>query len=72
MTPLKAIRAFCTECMGGVRKDVKTCNAPMCPLYPFRMGKLPKSGTVTPRKVPTCKKCGRPHWAIIPCGKESS
>lgn len=41
--PLKAIRAFCVECMGGSVYAVKDCpSAPgtryQCPLYPFRQG----------------------------------
>lgn len=40
-SPLKAIRAFCIECMGGQVREVKDCTAPNCPLYPFRMGKNP-------------------------------
>ena len=38
---MKAIRAFCIECMGGNRGEIKRCTAPGCPLYHFRMGKNP-------------------------------
>lgn len=40
-SPLKAIRKFCVECMGGNRVEVKACTSPKCPLYAFRMGKNP-------------------------------
>lgn len=40
-TPLKAIRAFCTECFGGSVREIKNCTAPRCPLYEFRLGKNP-------------------------------
>ena len=40
-SPLKAIRCFCIECMGGQVREVKNCTAPNCPLYAFRMGKNP-------------------------------
>ena len=40
-SPLKAIRCFCVECMGGQVLEVKDCTAPNCPLYAFRMGKNP-------------------------------
>ena len=40
-SPLKAIRSFCIECMGGQVREVKDCTAPNCPLYAFRMGKNP-------------------------------
>lgn len=44
--PVKAIRAFCVECMGGSSQEVKNCtSAPgsryPCPLYPFRQGENP-------------------------------
>ena len=39
MTPLKAIRAHCTECMCGQVKEIKLCVMDSCPLHPFRMGK---------------------------------
>jgi hypothetical protein len=32
----KAIRLFCTECMGFQGSLVKDCTDPLCPLYPFR------------------------------------
>lgn len=31
-----AIRAFCAECVGWVRDEVRLCTAPACPLYPYR------------------------------------
>ena len=40
-SPLKAIRCFCIECMGGQVREVKDCTAPNCSLYAFRMGKNP-------------------------------
>ena len=36
---MKAIRAHCIECSGGVTKEVKECVIPDCTLYPFRMGR---------------------------------
>ena len=42
LTPIKAIRAYCIECSGGMTKEVKLCTAEKCPLYPYRMGKRPK------------------------------
>jgi hypothetical protein len=41
ITPLKAIRAHCLECMGGSAKEVKRCNIPDCSLYEFRFGHNP-------------------------------
>lgn len=31
-----AIKAFCSACVGHVRKDVTNCSATGCPLYPYR------------------------------------
>jgi len=39
LTPLKAIRFQCIECMGFQASLVYECTDTFCPLYPFRMGK---------------------------------
>ena len=38
LTPIKAIKRFCLECMGGQQAEIDRCTAPLCPLYPFRGG----------------------------------
>ena len=45
LTPIKAIRAYCIECSGGITKEVKLCPAEKCPLDPYRMGKRPTADT---------------------------
>lgn len=40
-SPLKAIRAQCTDCSGGSINEAKKCPVTNCPLYPFRMGHNP-------------------------------
>ena len=40
-SPLKAIKAFCVDCMGGQVTYVKDCTSINCPLYEFRFGKNP-------------------------------
>ena len=35
----KAIKAFCSECLGWEGNATTDCTAPNCPLYPYR-GKL--------------------------------
>ena len=45
LTPIKAIRAYCVECSGGMTKEVKLCPVENCPLYPYRMGKRPTVDT---------------------------
>ena len=39
LTPIKAIRQNCIECMGFQAREVAECTGIHCPLYPFRMGK---------------------------------
>lgn len=41
ITPLKAIREKCIDCMEGFVREVPICPSKDCPLYPFRMGKNP-------------------------------
>jgi len=37
--PLAAIRAKCQDCMNWQNAEIKACNIPYCPLWPYRMGK---------------------------------
>lgn len=39
--PVKAIRAFCLDCVGNSPNEVKLCPSERCALYPFRFGKNP-------------------------------
>jgi hypothetical protein len=41
-TGMKAIRAKCLDCAGGVQSEVSKCTAINCPLWPLRMGGQPK------------------------------
>jgi hypothetical protein len=41
LTPLKAIRQHCLECVGNCREDVRTCTGTDCPLWPYRFGANP-------------------------------
>lgn len=41
MTPLKAIRAKCLDCMCSQPAEVRLCPCEDCPLYPYRMGHNP-------------------------------
>ena len=38
LTPVKAIRNHCVECMGFNRREVKNCTSLLCPLFPYRTG----------------------------------
>lgn len=41
LTPMRAIRLKCLDCMGGSPKYVKECNTPDCSLFIYRLGKNP-------------------------------
>lgn len=41
LTPIKAIRAKCIDCMCGQTAEVRRCPSESCPLYPYRMGHNP-------------------------------
>jgi len=42
LTPVKAMRAKCLDCMCGVSNEVKLCTIPECPIYPYRFGRRPE------------------------------
>ncbi|MCP4976778.1 MAG: hypothetical protein GY931_11505 [Maribacter sp.] len=39
LSPLKAIRYQCLECMGFSPSQVVDCTSPLCSLFPYRLGK---------------------------------
>ena len=41
ITPLRAIRLKCLDCMCNQAQEVALCPSADCPLYQFRMGKNP-------------------------------
>ncbi len=48
-SPTKAMRAFCVDCHGGNRAEVRRCTSVGCALWPYRMGTNP----FTNRKGPS-------------------
>jgi len=42
MTPMRAIRAKCLDCVCGSPQEVRLCPSQNCPLYPYRTGHRPK------------------------------
>lgn len=42
LTPLKAIKLFCQEAFCWTAHEVKNCTSPICPLYPYRLGRNPE------------------------------
>lgn len=47
ITPIKAIRKKCLNCVNGQPKEVKLCTIKNCPLYAYRMGHRPKNEETT-------------------------
>jgi len=43
VSPLKAIRLKCLDCMAGQVNEIKVCSVLDCPLWLFRLGKHPFS-----------------------------
>lgn len=41
LTPMKAIRAKCLDCMCGQIYEIKKCPCTDCPLYSYRSGHNP-------------------------------
>lgn len=50
LTPLRAIRAKCLDCMAGSAKEVRLCPSEDCPLYLYRFGRNPKRKGIGHRK----------------------
>jgi hypothetical protein len=50
LSPIKAIRLFCIECMGYQIAEIPRCTAPNCPLFPFKMGDAHKEMSEDQRK----------------------
>lgn len=60
LSPIKAIRKNCIDCMCGQSKEVRLCPSKDCPLYPYRFGKNPNrkgmGGNINQNKNKNSKK----------------
>lgn len=43
ITPIRAIRLKCIDCMAGSAREVKLCPSDDCPLFGYRFGKRPET-----------------------------
>lgn len=43
LTPMRAIRAKCLDCVAQQPAEVRLCIDEKCPLWPYRMGHRPKN-----------------------------
>jgi hypothetical protein len=46
LTPLRAIKEHCLECVGWQVKEVQQCTGSKCWLYPFRFGRDKSKKTI--------------------------
>jgi hypothetical protein len=60
LTPIKAIRTFCLECVMWQQAEVTRCTAPLCPLFPFRMGDAHKD--VSPEQRKAISERSKERW----------
>jgi hypothetical protein len=51
VTPLKAIKLHCLECVGFIRSEVLLCTSSKCSLFPYRTGKNGRRSGIGGRKV---------------------
>lgn len=61
MTPMKAIRAKCLDCMCGSAHEVRLCPCVKCPLYAYRFGKRPQTGNDTAEDTNGLESPPSPH-----------
>lgn len=47
LTPIKAIRAKCLDCVCYQVREVRLCPCTDCSLWPYRMGHRPKKAPAT-------------------------
>lgn len=47
MSPMKAIRAKCTDCCAGQLSEIRACETVACALWPFRSGSHPYTSAKT-------------------------
>lgn len=51
LTPIRAIRKKCLDCLGGHYKEVRQCSSTDCTLHPYRMGKRPGQGEESKKQI---------------------
>lgn len=51
LTPVKAIRHKCRECVGNQYSLIRKCERSECPLFLYRLGRRPKSDDFKSGKI---------------------
>ena len=55
LTPLRAIRKKCLECMAGNPNEIKLCHLEKCPFWYYRFGRRQKIGFRIPTVIKSIK-----------------
>jgi hypothetical protein len=55
LTPLRAIRKCCLECVYWSPLEVKQCTSPLCPLFRYRFGRNPERKGLGGKNLPIRK-----------------
>lgn len=56
LSPVKSIKKFCLDCVGGNIKERRLCIDTDCPLYPYRLGHNPNiSRTISKKSIKNLK-----------------
>ena len=56
ISPLRAIRLQCLECVCWQAKEVELCQSPNCSLFPFRFGTDPGRRAKTEKQVKASRR----------------
>ncbi len=72
-TLAEAARAKCLDCCGGQLREVRSCMALACPLWPFRMGSDPFRGIRgTPVEIGSRRPISDPSGGISGGGSDTT
>ncbi|MFP4071544.1 MAG: hypothetical protein ACLFTB_05805 [Desulfovibrionales bacterium] len=58
--PLRLIRRYCLQCLGGDRHEIRQCSDRTCLLWPYRFGVLPGTLKRWRRKHPAQRQLSLP------------
>lgn len=59
LSPVKAIKKFCYECVGESAKERYLCVSIDCPLYSYRLGDNPNRKGIGGRRSPKNQKLAK-------------
>ncbi|MFC2170267.1 hypothetical protein ACFLRM_06900 [Acidobacteriota bacterium] len=72
MNKSQAIKSYCLDCSGGIKKDVTLCHLIDCPLWPFRFGYSIKDKRYEERIMSAKRKYPKEYKEVIELIREYS